>query len=157
MGLYTIFEIINEMYTAIGAGALGILILLNHGFNTHQTVKTFSVSLLTIGSFVYVCRQTEKLKSSKKKVVFITGCDSGLGFSLAQHTNDIGFTVIAGFLSLESAGAKIIRQTYGENIVQIQFDVTDSENIKYVINFVENYLGQNYGNILTFPNNVWKP
>lgn len=43
---------------------------------------------------------------TKKKVVVITGCDSGLGYSLSRKCNEIGLTVVSGCLDLESEGAK---------------------------------------------------
>ncbi|KAJ8955301.1 hypothetical protein NQ317_007578 [Molorchus minor] len=128
--LLTSFEIINELYTALGAGLLGMIVLLKHGFDSHQSIKTLSVVGLTTASWIFITRQTEKLKASKKE----SSCDSGLGFSLAQHATDMGFTVIAGFLSLDSKGSKEIRSLYGSNIIQIQLDVTSTSTLHAIIN-----------------------
>ncbi|XP_023021439.1 SDR family oxidoreductase shroud isoform X2 [Leptinotarsa decemlineata] len=139
------FEITNELYTALGAGVLGMVVLLKHGFQNHQCVKTLSVVAFTAGCWVYINREHESLKPSKKKVVCITGCDSGLGFSLAQHAVQMGFTVIAGFLSLDSKGCKEIKQLFGSNIIQIQLDITDSSSVQASVQTLEHFLGRNPG------------
>ncbi|KAJ8935444.1 hypothetical protein NQ314_012864 [Rhamnusium bicolor] len=136
---FVAFEVVNELYTALGAGFLGMLVLLKHGFDSHQSVKTVSVVALTTASLVFITQQIEKLQASKKKIVVITGCDSGLGFSLAQHTVDMGFTVIAGFLSLESKGSKEIRGTYGGRIIQIQLDITDTVSVRAAVETLEHF------------------
>ncbi|XP_018567131.1 estradiol 17-beta-dehydrogenase 2 [Anoplophora glabripennis] len=141
--LFIAFEIVNELYTAIGSGILGMIVLLKHGIISNQPLKTLSVLTLTTVSLVFISRTTEKLTPSKKKVVLITGCDSGLGFSIAQHASNMGYTVVAGFLSLESKGSKQIRNLYGSNIIQIQLDITNPYSIKAAVETLEHYLDQN--------------
>lgn len=141
--LFTGIEIGNELFTAIGAGFLGLIVLLNHGIKTNQMLRTTCVAVITIGSFVYASQQETKLKPTRRKVVLITGCDTGIGFSLCQYIADLGFTVIAGFLSLNSAGAKIIQKEYGDRILQLEIDITDAKNIAYAVESVAEYLEQN--------------
>ncbi|KAH1007873.1 hypothetical protein HUJ04_005053 [Dendroctonus ponderosae] len=140
------FEILNELYTAVGAGVLGMAVLLQHGFRSHQTVKCLSVVGITAASLVFVfSRDKPKITANKKKVVMITGCDSGLGFSFAQHAAECGFTVIATFLSLDSKGSKEIKRLYGGYIIQIQLDVTDSTSIQNAVQTMEHYFSKNPG------------
>ncbi|XP_050315712.1 D-beta-hydroxybutyrate dehydrogenase, mitochondrial [Anthonomus grandis grandis] len=140
------FEILNELYTAVGAGVLGMLVLIQHGFRSHQTLKCLSVVGLTSASLVYVfSREKQKIVANKKKVVVITGCDSGLGFSLAQHAADSGFTVIATFLNLDSKGSLEIKRLYGGYIIQIQLDITDSISIQNCVQTLEHYFSKNPG------------
>ncbi|XP_060536269.1 retinol dehydrogenase 7 [Cylas formicarius] len=137
------FEIVNELYTAVGSGVLGILILIQHGFRTCEPLKTLSVVGLTAASLIFVfSRDREKLEPNKQKVIFITGCDSGIGFSIAQHASECGFTVIAGFLSLESKGSKEIRKLYGGDIIQIQLDITDRSSIYSAVQTLEHYFNK---------------
>lgn len=140
---FTGVEIGNEIFTAIGAGFLGLIVLLKHGMKSNQMLRTSCVAIITIGSFVYASQQETKLRPTRKKVVFITGCDTGIGFSLCQHISDLGFTVIAGFLSLSSPGAKVIQKEYGEQILQLEIDITDAQNIEYAVQSVAEYLEQN--------------
>lgn len=92
----------------------------------------------------------EKSEPSKSKVIVITGCDSGLGFSLAQHACESGFTVFAGFLNLDSKGALELQRLFVGKIQSFQVDVTDSEKVKGAVGVVENFLKSNskYGNIM---------
>jgi NAD(P)-dependent dehydrogenase (short-subunit alcohol dehydrogenase family) len=82
-----------------------------------------------------------------KQLIFISGCDSGLGFSLAIHAAKIGFTVVAGFLSLDSQGAREIKQ-FHSSIKQIQLDVTNNDSIFVAVETINQYLTSNpsYGN-----------
>ncbi|XP_072391143.1 D-beta-hydroxybutyrate dehydrogenase, mitochondrial-like [Diabrotica undecimpunctata] len=140
------FELLNEMFAAVGAGFLGILYLVKKGFNKYDSIRTLTILVITTASVAYITKKNNKqIKPNKKKVICITGCDSGLGFSLAQHTVDMGFTVIAGFLSLDSKGCKEIRQKYGKNIIQIQLDVTDSSSVKAAVQTIEHFLTRNSG------------
>lgn len=137
------FEIVNELYTAVAAGVIGMVVLFKHGFESHQSVKTLSVITLSVLSLVYICQETQKIKINKKNVIFITGCDSGIGYSFAQHLVDLGFTVFAGFLSLDSKGSKDIKRKYGSDIIQIQLDITDTNSIKAAIQALEHFLKKN--------------
>lgn len=138
------FELLNELYIAVGAGVLGMVVLIQHGFQSHQTIKTFSVVALTTAGLVFAfSRQKQKLTPDRKKVVIVSGCDSGLGFSLAQHAADCGFTVIATFLSLESKGSREIKRLYGGYIIQIQLDVTDPGSIRSAVQTMQHYFSKN--------------
>lgn len=44
------------------------------------------------------------------RLVAITGCDSGLGYSIAVHCHMQGFTVLAMVLEEQSSGAQALRQ-----------------------------------------------
>lgn len=122
-----------------------MVVLIKHGFESQQTIKTLSVVAFTAACLVYICKTDEKLRPSKKKLIFITGCDSGLGFSLAQHAADLGFTVFAGFMCLESKGAKEIRTLYGSKIVQIKLDITDNGSVDAAVKTLVHYFSQNPG------------
>lgn len=80
----------------------------------------------------------------------ITGCDSGLGYSLAQHACDRGFTVFAGFMNLESKGALELQRVCEGKIHSFQVDVTDGEKVKGAVAVVEKFLKNNskYGKYL---------
>lgn len=136
-------EVVNELYIAVSSGLIGMGVLFKHGFQSHQSVKTLSVIGLSALSLIYIFQETPKLKPSTKKVVFITGCDCGIGYSLAQHIVDLGFTVFAGFLSLDSKGSKEIRRKYGCDIIQVQLDITDSSSIKAAIQALQHLLKKN--------------
>ncbi|XP_044745475.1 retinol dehydrogenase 7-like [Coccinella septempunctata] len=151
----TAFEILNEAYTAVGAGLFGMAKLLVDGFDTSNFFRTAAMIGLTGSCLMYALHNTEKLTPSSKNVIFITGCDSGLGFSFAQHMADIGFTVIAGFLNLKSQGAQVIKEKYSEDqIVPLLLDLTDHNNITEVVKYVEIFLDANRYNLYAVVNNA---
>ena len=65
------------------------------------------------------------------KAVFITGCDSGLGFSLATACHEAGLVVVAACHShhstLGSQHLQTIGALTGRLVVITHFDVTDPE------------------------------
>ena len=65
------------------------------------------------------------------KAVFITGCDSGLGLSLATFCHSAGLVVVAACHSHNSTRGASILQTLGAQtgrlVVITHFDVTDPE------------------------------
>jgi hypothetical protein len=144
----TLFEVANELYIGVGAGLVGMAVLIHHGYKTNQLLRTLSVAAVSLGSLIYVFQAAaEKRQPSSKQLIFISGCDSGLGFSLAIHAAKIGFTVVAGFLSLDSQGAREIKQ-FHSSIKQIQLDVTNNDSIFVAVETINQYLTSNpsYGN-----------
>lgn len=103
--------------------------------------KSFFVSTLLFACVRYVYKAPKKEQISNKRVVFITGCDSGLGFSLAQHACAMGFTVFAGCLSLQSEGAKELSRIC-EDIKLLELNITLKENTESVLKYIEKYLEQ---------------
>lgn len=64
--------------------------------------------------------------------VFISGCDSGLGYSLAIHCHDkLGLTVFAGCLRPDSEGAFRLSRRESNRMHIIPLDVTKAESISY--------------------------
>lgn len=140
----TLFEIINELYVAAASGLLGLTVLIHHGFATCHVVRTLTVTAITVGSLIYVFQTNEKSEPSKLKVIVITGCDSGLGFSLAQHACERGFTVFAGFYNVESRGALELERICGGNIQKFEVDVTDAGKVTAAVDVVDSFL-KNHG------------
>ncbi|CAH0550685.1 unnamed protein product [Brassicogethes aeneus] len=137
------FEYTNELFIALSAGLPGTLVLIHHGLKTNQTARSFLVASLTLLSFMFVARDRRRSKPSRRKVILISGCDTGLGFSLAQHITGCGYTVFAGFFSLESEGAKQIKQSYDQNVISFSLDITKEESIKKAVMTLENFLLNN--------------
>ena len=94
----------------------------------------------------------------KQKTVVITGCDSGLGFSLAHHCHDLGMTVVAAChthtseagadqlarLGLESGRMKVVRN----------FDVTQVESVQSLVSQVETVLTETRTQLHAVVNNA---
>ncbi|KAL3285586.1 hypothetical protein HHI36_000116 [Cryptolaemus montrouzieri] len=151
----TLFEVMNEIYSAIGAGVFGLALLLDKGFDSSNLLRTATIVCITGSCLLYVLHTSERAVPSSKYVVFITGCDSGLGFSLAQHIADMGFTVIAGFFNLKSKGAQAITDKYSENqITPVNLDLTDPNSITQVVKYVEMILTAHNLNLYAVVNNA---
>ncbi|XP_076384024.1 SDR family oxidoreductase shroud [Megalopta genalis] len=84
------------------ATSLGFIYSWNRG---HKYVAS-AVSLCCIGGTYLYSRIKTRVKIRPNDAVIVTGCDSGLGYSLALHCRQLGATVIAGVLRSDSPGAK---------------------------------------------------
>lgn len=76
----------------------------------------------------------------KKKVVVLTGCNTGLGFSLAQRCLREGAFVVAGCLHPEGEGAKQL-QGLGAHIQPL--DVTEATSVANAASCVAQILSDN--------------
>lgn len=136
----TTFEIANEIFISMGAGVIGIGVLLENCVNGSNIFYSLVLSGITISSLWYAFKYTEVVKPSSDMVIFITGCDSGLGFSLAQHACELGFTVLAGCLKLDSKGAVELRKLFGTKIHRVEIDVTRSTSVQVALEVVNRFL-----------------
>lgn len=139
----TLFEIANEVFTAMGSGFVGLFVLVYHGITTYHICRTAAVTAITVGSLVFFFQSSELCAPSKRKVLFITGCDSGLGFSLAQYAHEEGFTVLAACLNLKSKGALELRRLFDAEIKLIELDITQPVSVASAVEAVEDFLASN--------------
>lgn len=145
----TVFELINEFYIAMGSGPFGFIIITKHGFQNNRLIRTVAFTALTAGCFIYLAQDvTRTVKSSRNKVIFITGCDSGLGYSLAQHCQALGYTVIAGCLSLESKGARELASMATSHIRVLEMDVSKTHSVNTAVRYIERFLAKDGNNVL---------
>lgn len=78
-----------------------------------------------------------------KKAVFITGCDSGLGYNFAVYLNSIGVKVFAGVYSKSSPGAKSLLD---KSISVLTIDITNSVSVQNASSHIkESIEGNKYG------------
>ena len=91
----------------------------------------------------------------KGKAVLITGCDTGFGHRLAQQLLDYGFTVFAGCLRSDSAGAKKLK-TYGKSnkIFILDMDVTNEQSVQNSLNSFKSSLEGNNLQLYALINNA---
>jgi len=138
-----IFETLNEIFLSISAGLLGTVVLLHTGIKNHQFARTVLLACITMGSLAYVYQNIDDVQPSRNMIVFISGCDSGLGYSMAHHACEMGFTVFAGCLSLDSDGAKQLRNLFGDRVRHIEVDITQSTSIEVAVEITEQFLYSN--------------
>lgn len=133
-----VFQFISEVHITLGSGVLGVLFLLKNKMHTRLIKTLISVGLSYV-SYRYLFSNKKCKKITKNQVVFITGCDSGLGFSLALHAYELGFTVFAGCLNQRSEGA-IELSKLGRDLYILEVDITKDESVKRTLRQVEEYL-----------------
>lgn len=76
------------------------------------------------------------------KAVFITGCDTGFGFALAQYLHKLGFTVFAGCLLKDKGGdgAKELEELHSDRMKVVQLDVCSEDQVAKAAEFVRGNL-----------------
>uniref|UniRef100_A0A1B6DNT4 Uncharacterized protein n=1 Tax=Clastoptera arizonana TaxID=38151 RepID=A0A1B6DNT4_9HEMI len=76
------------------------------------------------------------------KLVFITGCDSGLGFSLAIHCHELGLHVFATVLNPDGEAGKHLNQlgSRTERLHVVKVDISDKQSILKGVEKVEQLL-----------------
>lgn len=87
-------------------------------------------------------RKRNLSKVSANQVVFITGCDSGLGYSFALYAQKLGFTVLAGCLHPDGEGGKQLLQSCPERLYVLGLDVTSGPSVHAALKAVENILAR---------------
>ncbi|XP_042306097.1 dehydrogenase/reductase SDR family member 9 [Sceloporus undulatus] len=73
--------------------------------------------------------------------VFITGCDSGFGKLAARALDAKGFRVIAACMT--EKGAEELKASASDKLQTVLMNVTDTENIKSVVEKVKKDVGEN--------------
>ena len=96
------------------------------------------ILLPVIGVFTILLLNHFKPKAKldiKGKYVLITGCDSGFGRATAIELDKMGVCVLATCLTKE--GEQSLKLATSDKLKAFQLDVTNSEQIKRVFNFVK--------------------
>ena len=76
--LVSIFNLFNESLICVGSGIFGLGSILFQG-NARQCIKYTSYMLLGTGTLWTLRNFRQKRTVNENHIVFITGCDSGLG------------------------------------------------------------------------------
>nr|CAD7442658.1 unnamed protein product [Timema bartmani] len=99
------------------------------------TVVGFVAGALACGSYLYWCRALEV--ASAHHMVVVTGCDSGLGFSVALHLHSMGLTVVAACLDAHGPGATKLKALAGlDRMHVLRLDIRDGASIEEAVHEV---------------------
>ncbi|KZC06504.1 PREDICTED: estradiol 17-beta-dehydrogenase 2 [Dufourea novaeangliae] len=128
MGLVKYFRRHSTIFAIDLASSFGLVYSWNRG---HKYLAS-AISLCCIGGTYLYSRITSRDKIRPKHAIIVTGCDSGLGYSLALHCCQLGATVIAGVLRNDGPGAEKLKQR--KNVYVYPLDVTNTGS---VIDFVD--------------------
>ncbi|XP_013119309.1 D-beta-hydroxybutyrate dehydrogenase, mitochondrial [Stomoxys calcitrans] len=82
-----------------------------------------------------------QVKVTPRNVILITGCDSGLGFSLALYCHSLNMTVISACHNVNSAGAKMLQHLNDpKRMITIELDLLQPESIERIQTYLEEML-----------------
>ncbi|XP_075465264.1 dehydrogenase/reductase SDR family member 9-like isoform X2 [Ascaphus truei] len=99
----------------------------------------YLLSFVTVLYIWWKVRDSLKIKSIKDKYIVITGCDTGFGNHAARTFDKKGFRVIATCFT--EAGAAALKEATSQQLKTILLDVTDSDNVKRVAEWVRCEVG----------------
>ena len=105
--------------------------------------KFAGLSSLSMFKTYKLVNPRDKRPINEKNVVVATGCDSGLGFSMAIHCHEkLKMSIIACVLNKQSSGAQKLKEMFvsSERFHLIELDVTKDESIDAVRKFVHEIL-----------------
>lgn len=92
------------------------------------------LSLVGYGIYRYVLNK-RKVSDITSKVIFISGCDSGMGRVIAQHLDSLGIPVFAGCLT--KAGADSLQSETSDKLQTVLVDITSSDSIQQALQFIQ--------------------
>lgn len=79
---------------------------------------------------------TKRFVLPLNRLVLITGCDTGFGFELAKRLDRYGFFVLAGVLSTDSDGCKLLKTNSSKRLKTIKLDITNQTDIDRVTDLI---------------------
>ncbi|KAH9494917.1 Retinol dehydrogenase 7 [Bulinus truncatus] len=79
--------------------------------------------------------------NTEGKVIFITGCDSGIGNSCARRFDSLGFTVVAACYDEKSDGALKLREECSSHLYIVTLDITNENSVANCVAKVTNLCG----------------
>ncbi len=82
---------------------------------------------------------TKNCQKRRDKAIFISGCDSGFGYSLAAYCREtLGMTVIAGCYGITDKGREVSGEQGASNLREkgvkvVPLDVTDDDSVEEAV------------------------
>lgn len=64
-----------------------------------------------------------------QRLIVITGCDSGLGYSMAVWGAKLGYKVLAGCLNENGEGARKLREEFPDKVIVTRLNVTEGDSL----------------------------
>lgn len=86
-------------------------------------------------------KESKRVDNKGDKYVYITGCDSGFGNTLAKYLDKLGFRVIAGCYT--EKGEDELKKSCSDRLTAVSLDVTNSESVSRVAASIKSLVGQN--------------
>ncbi|XP_053677969.1 retinol dehydrogenase 7 [Anopheles nili] len=110
-------------------------------WNTRSTLRAVVIIATNCASIIALrmlrrrwCYENHNPSFSPNEVVIITGCDSGLGYNMAQLCLKTGMTVMGTFISTESEGYKnlVKEASVPGSLISFIMDLRNQQNIELI-------------------------
>ncbi|KAK3580403.1 hypothetical protein CHS0354_001521 [Potamilus streckersoni] len=112
-------------------------------FAYRATTWDFIVGVGLIFLLLRILRRTTKRTiNHDRKAVFITGCDTGFGYHLAERLATKTFKVFAGCLLIDGEGSKKLGAHESNRIQILPLDVTRDDSVQAALEFVQQNLDE---------------
>ncbi|GAB6023649.1 hypothetical protein CHUAL_008416 [Chamberlinius hualienensis] len=105
------------------------------------TTMIYYLITVLLGILIYLIYRRGLINEFSSKIVFITGCDSGFGHSLALKLDSMGLKVYAGCLT--NSGASKLQQISSCRLKTVHIDLRNSDTITKAKLWVEEDLNLN--------------
>lgn len=107
--------------------------------------KFASLSTLSGITTYYLMNPRERKMVDEKNLLVATGCDSGLGYSIAIHCHEnLKMSVLACVHKKNSSGAEKLRSMFdgSKRFHMVELEITRDDSINEVKTFVEELLNE---------------
>ncbi|KAG8228601.1 hypothetical protein J437_LFUL009306 [Ladona fulva] len=146
----------------MGATSSSLKRLVVGGTHGQKALVTFAAAVLAIvGRRLWISWESNRRRRlienyEPKRAILITGCDSGLGFSLALRTHDLGLWVFATCLREDGIGARRLRELCpnSQRLHVLKMDVTDATSVFTARDIVMKLIKKNGLELGTLVNNA---
>ncbi|KAG5331381.1 BDH protein, partial [Acromyrmex heyeri] len=98
--------------------------------DTGHTRKAVTLSMILLGGTTLYCFFSRRRKINARDLIVITGCNSGLGYSLAMHCRAKGAMVLAGVREIPTAAnSNAIETLKNKGVIVHQVDIADEQSV----------------------------
>ncbi|XP_064620642.1 D-beta-hydroxybutyrate dehydrogenase, mitochondrial-like [Lineus longissimus] len=105
-------------------------------FNEENKTALFIMWMYILFGVAAMIHFQPKHLDLKGKAVFVTGCDTGLGYELAKALNKLGCIVFAGCLKPNGPGAQKLKACTTDQCHILHLDVSNDESVEKVIKVI---------------------
>ena len=103
---------------------------------SYKSTGIASVALISSYMFARKLHSQFKIQANLEKrrgerLVVISGCDSGLGYSMASWAATLGYRVLAGCLNDNGEGPQKLLQDFPDQIITTRVNVTQKGNLEH--------------------------
>ncbi|KYM97616.1 PREDICTED: estradiol 17-beta-dehydrogenase 2 [Cyphomyrmex costatus] len=96
-----------------------------------HTRKAATLSMILLGGVSLYCFFSRRRKINARDLIVITGCNSGLGYSLAMHCRAKGATVLAGLRQIPTVpNSSAIEDLKKQGVIVHHVEITDEQSVR---------------------------